>query len=75
MTRGQPRQANAKFFDQAWLQFVLSTPHGRVIEVKSDHWMHLKAPRVSNEAIVLLDLAFDFSGISFNSRALLYARL
>ncbi|EGB03799.1 hypothetical protein AURANDRAFT_67678 [Aureococcus anophagefferens] len=51
MTRGEPRQANTIFFGPHWLDFVRSTPHGRVVEVDSDHWMHVKSPRFVNNAI------------------------
>eukprot|EP01047_Picozoa_sp_COSAG01_P066618 COSAG01_NODE_9231_length_2512_cov_5.002487_3_plen_307_part_00 len=44
MTRGEPRPANTKFFDQSWLDFVHSCPHGAVVEAPGDHWMHLRAP-------------------------------
>ena len=40
-TCGKPRTATSKFFDQAWLDFVKTTPHGHVVETPGDHWMHV----------------------------------
>lgn len=51
MFRGKPRGNDSKFFDQSWLNFVNSWPHGRTVEVPSDHWMHVKAPIFVNDAI------------------------
>ncbi|KAL1518827.1 hypothetical protein AB1Y20_003104 [Prymnesium parvum] len=49
MTRGQPRTADTKFFDEKWLDFVISTPHGKVVEGSGDHWIfHEKAQFVNH---------------------------
>lgn len=51
MTRGKPRGSDSKFFSQGWLDYVNSLPHGRTVEVPSDHWMHVRAPSFVNTAI------------------------
>lgn len=50
-TCGKPRTSLSKFFDQSWLDFVETTPHGRVVETPGDHWMHVRAAKFSNDAI------------------------
>ena len=51
MTRGKPRTASSIFFGNNWVEFVKSTPHGEIIEVKSDHWMHTRDPGFVNQKI------------------------
>jgi hypothetical protein len=40
-----------QFFDQKWVDFVKSCPHGRVVEVLGDHWMFHEAAKFVNEQI------------------------
>ena len=52
MTRGKPRQADSEFFDAAWLAFVASTPHGKVVSGKGDHWLFHENPKLVNSAMI-----------------------
>jgi hypothetical protein len=52
MTRGRPRGADSLFFDVAWLKFVESTPHGKVVSGTGDHWIFHENPDLVNGAIV-----------------------
>eukprot|EP00656_Telonema_subtile_P030076 TRINITY_DN33109_c0_g1_i1.p1 TRINITY_DN33109_c0_g1~~TRINITY_DN33109_c0_g1_i1.p1 ORF type:complete len:282 (+),score=63.56 TRINITY_DN33109_c0_g1_i1:120-965(+) len=38
---GKPRPADFYFFGAGWLEQVEGTPHGEVVAVPSDHWMHV----------------------------------
>ena len=51
MARGQPRGPDSKFFDEAWLDYVRSCPHGRVVEAPGDHWMMHENASFVNHAI------------------------
>eukprot|EP00419_Tripos_fusus_P029887 CAMPEP_0172717660 /NCGR_PEP_ID=MMETSP1074-20121228/72079_1 /TAXON_ID=2916 /ORGANISM="Ceratium fusus, Strain PA161109" /LENGTH=261 /DNA_ID=CAMNT_0013542649 /DNA_START=274 /DNA_END=1059 /DNA_ORIENTATION=+ len=51
MTRGKPRGADSLFFDQKWLDFVRSCPHGRVVEGLGDHWIFIESAKFVNEQI------------------------
>lgn len=44
ITRGMPREEDSLFFNETWLDFVRSTPHGKVVEVQGDHWMMHQSP-------------------------------
>jgi len=48
MTRGKPRKPDSEFFDAAWLEFIKSTPHGKVVSGKGDHWMFRENPKLVN---------------------------
>ena len=52
MTRGKPRGPDSLFFDDAWLKFVESTPHGRVVSGTGDHWIFHENPELVNGAMV-----------------------
>jgi len=51
MTRGKPRQADSIFFDQDWVKFVESCPHGKVIEGLGDHWIFHENAKFVNSAM------------------------
>eukprot|EP01051_Picozoa_sp_SAG22_P009483 SAG22_NODE_794_length_7157_cov_3.169453_5_plen_326_part_00 len=52
LTRGKPRGADSLFFGPKWLEFVKSTPHGRVVSGTGDHWIFHENPDLVNGAMV-----------------------
>ena len=51
MTRGKARTPDTEFYDADWLDFVKTTPHGRVLVGTGDHWIFHEAARLVNAAI------------------------
>ena len=51
MTRGKKRGPDSKFFDDDWIKFVKSCPHGKVVEGTGDHWIFHESAKFVNGAM------------------------